>query len=81
MLVKINLGNVKILNKETIIEQLQKGYDKISLILEPTWYAEYAIIGNLLNDNDPRQNYQIFLKGNGEFSIDLELDEPVVYEE
>ena len=32
-----------------------------------------------LKANDPRQNYQIFLKGDGEFSIDLGLDDvPVV---
>jgi hypothetical protein len=85
MLVKISLGNVKILNREAVIKRLQQGTDKISLILKPTWYAEYATIGDLwsvpgsteedLAANEPRQNYQIFLKQNGEFSIDLELDE------
>ena len=85
MLVKINLDNVKILNREAVIEQLQKGNDKVALILKPTWYAEYASICNLwsvpgwteeeLKANAGLQNYQVFLKGNGEFSIDLELDD------
>ncbi len=85
MLVKISLGNVRILNRETVIKQLQEGNDKISLILKPYWYAEYATVAHLwsvpgwteeeLEANDPRQNYQVFLKSNGEFSIDLELDE------
>lgn len=85
MLVKINLGNIEILNRETIIEQLQKGNDKISLILKPTWYAEYATICHIwsvqgwteeeLNANPGLQCYAAFLKSNGEFSIDLELDE------
>jgi len=89
MLAKISLGNVEILNKEDVIEQLQKGRN-ISLILKPTWYAEYATICGLwsvpgwteeeLNANEGLQNYQIFLKGNGEFSIDLELDEVPIEE-
>ncbi len=87
MLVKISLGNVKILNREAVIKQLQEGndYDKISLILKPTWYAEYATVAHLwsvpgwteeeLKANEPRQCHAVFLKGSGEFSIDLELDD------
>ena len=81
MLVKLSLGNVRILNREAVIKQLQEGNDKISLILKPFWYAEYATIFHMwsvpgwtekeLEDNDPWEYQSIFLKGNGEFSIDL----------
>ncbi len=85
MLVKMILGNVEILNREAIIEQLQKGNDKLSFILKPKWFAEHATVGHLfsvpgwteedMKKNDACQSYAVFLKGNGEFSIDLELDE------
>jgi len=85
MLVKLSLGNVRILNREAVIKRLQEGNDSISLILKPFWYAEYATVAHLwsvpgwtekeLNDNDPAQYYAIFLKGNGEFSIDLEMSD------
>lgn len=85
MLVKVSLGNVEILNRAEIIEQLQKGNDKIVLVLKPTWYGQYASIGGLwsvpgstmkeLEANEGIQNYQIYLDGNGRFSIDQEFDE------
>jgi len=85
MLVKLSLGNVELLNREALIKQLQKGSDSISLILKPSWYAEYATILHLwsvpgwtleeLEANESRQFYSAFLKQNGAFSIDLKSDD------
>lgn len=85
MLVKISLGNVRILNREAVIKRLQEGNDSISLILKPFWYAEYATVAHMwsvpgwseeeLKANAPAQYHSVFLKGNGEFSIDLEMSD------
>uniref|UniRef100_A0A6M3M131 Uncharacterized protein n=1 Tax=viral metagenome TaxID=1070528 RepID=A0A6M3M131_9ZZZZ len=85
MLVKISLGNVRILNREALIKRLQEGNDSISLILKPFWYAEYATVAHMwsvpgwteeeLNANAPTEYYSVFLKSNGEFSIDLEMSD------
>jgi len=85
MLVKLSLGNVRILNREAVIKRLQEGNDSISLILKPFWYAEYATVAQMwsvpgwteeeLEANEAAQYYSVFLKGNGEFSIDLEMSD------
>jgi len=86
MLVKLSLGNVRILNREALIKRLQEGNDSsISLILKPYWYAEYATVAHIwsvpgwteeeLKANEAAQYYSVFLKGNGEFSIDLEMSD------
>lgn len=84
MLMKISLGNVEILNREEVIKQLQEGRNP-HLILKPTWYAEYATVTHLfsvpgwtLEDfeaNDALQSHSVFLKGNGEISVELNHDD------
>lgn len=108
MLVKIYLANVNIRNKEQLIKQLLHAVDAekrqgpghkrldqgISLILQPTWYAEYATIANIysipgsdisdisvvetLPDTIAMQHYQVFMKGNGSFSMDKEWSEIMI---
>lgn len=84
MLVEISLGNVRILNREAVIKCLQEGNDSISLILKPFWYSEWATVAHLwsvpgwteeeLEANEAAQYYTSFLRSNGEFSFDLNMD-------
>lgn len=60
----------------------------IALILRPTWYAEYATVANIYSipgsdtsdaeKNEGLQCYQVFLKGNGSFSMDREWSEIMI---
>ena len=84
MLVKLTLGNVKVLNKEEVIKALQEGHKAPHLVLKPTWYAEHAIIAHLFSvpgwtiedfeTNDGVQGRSVFMRGNGDFSFELNFD-------
>lgn len=101
MLVKLSLQNVKILNVEDLYEKIKVLYesrkstgarfDRLDLILKPTWYAESAAVCSLFSvdgwsleeyeKNPAIQRVSVFLKQRGIFSPDKEPEDEDIPED